>query len=107
MPTILELFRSRDVIGSNGILDTAEKESDSQKVVYKNNNIASDGTNISAPLRAFNTLQLKDGKTARFTTDINNRPFSQIDTPNIFLKKTSFHLLNKLKKNIKLSKKDA
>jgi len=107
MPTILELFRNRDVIGSNGILDTAEKESDYQKVVYKNNNIASDGTNISAPLRAFNTLQLKDGKTARFTTDINNRPFSQIDTPNIFLKKTSFPLVNKLKKNSKLAKKDA
>jgi hypothetical protein len=107
MPTILELFRNRDVIGSNGMLDTVEKESDSQKVVYKNNNIASDGTNISAPLRAFNTLQLKDGKTAKFTTDINNRPFSQIDTPNIFLKKTSFPLVNKLKKNSKLAKKDA
>ena len=105
MPTILELFRNKNVIGSNGILDTAEKESDSQKVVYKNNNIASDGTDISAPIRAFNTLQLKDGKTARFTTDINNRPFSQIDTPNILLKNTSFPLINKLKKTT-LTQKD-
>jgi hypothetical protein len=106
MPTILELFRSKLIETPNGLSETAEKVGESQKKTYIINNVASDGTNISGPIRAFNTLQLKDGKTARFTTDINNRPFSQIDTPNIFLKKTSFPLANKLKQNGKLAKKD-
>jgi len=98
MPTILELFSSKLIETPNGLLETAEKGVDSQKKTYKINNVATDGTDISGPIRAFNTLQLKDGKTARFTTDINNRAFSQIDTPNIFLKNTSFPLINKLKK---------
>jgi hypothetical protein len=98
MPTILELFSSKLIETPNGLSETAEKGVDSQKKTYKINNVATDGTDISGPIRAFNTLQLKDGKTARFTTDINNRAFSQIDTPNIFLKNTSFPLINKLKK---------
>ena len=106
MPTILELFRSKLIETPNGLSETAEKVGESQKKTYIINNVATDGTDISGPIRAFNTLQLKDGKTARFTTDINNRPFSQIDTPNIFLKKTSFPLANKLKQNGKLAKKD-
>ena len=106
MPTILELFRSKLIETQNGLSETAEKVGESQKKTYIINNVATDGTDISGPIRAFNTLQLKDGKTARFTTDINNRPFSQIDTPNIFLKKTSFPLANKLKQNGKLAKKD-
>ena len=106
MPTILELFRSKLIETPTGLSETAEKVGESQKKTYIINNVATDGTDISGPIRAFNTLQLKDGKTARFTTDINNRPFSQIDTPNIFLKKTSFPLANKLKQNGKLAKKD-
>jgi hypothetical protein len=105
MPTILELFSSKLIETPNGLSETAEKGVDSQKKTYKINNVATDGTDISGPIRAFNTLQLKDGKTARFTTDINNRPFSKIDTSNIFLKNTSFPLVNKLKSG-RFAKKD-
>jgi hypothetical protein len=105
MPTILELFSSKQIISPTGLSETAEKGADSQKKLYRINNVATDGTNISGPIRAFNTLQLKDGKTARFTNDVNNRPFSKIETSNIFLKNTSFSLVNKLKKT-SLAQKD-
>lgn len=105
MPTILELFSSKQIETPNGLSETAEKSTDSQKKSYRINNVATDGTDISGPIRAFNTLQLKDGKTAAFTTNVNNRPFSKIETKNIFLKNTSFPLVNKLKAS-KLAKKD-
>jgi hypothetical protein len=104
MPTILELFSTKPIEIPNKLPETAEKLGESQKKTYRINNVATDGTNISGPIRAFNTLQLKDGKTARFTTDLNNRAFSQIDTPNIFLKNTSFPLINKLKKTTFIQK---
>jgi hypothetical protein len=97
MSTILDLFSNKQILTPSGLTETAEKGADSQKKLYRINNVASDGTNISGPIRAFNTLQLKDGKTARFTNDVNNRPFSKIETSNIFLKNTSFPLVNKLK----------
>lgn len=105
MPTILELFSSKQIETPNGLSETAEKSADSQKKSYTINNVATDGTDISGPIRAFNTLQLKDGKTAAFTTNVNNRPFSKIETKNIFLKNTSFPLVNKLKAS-KLAQKD-
>ena len=99
MPTLLELFESKKILGMNNLMDTAQQEADLQKVEYRKGTVASDGGIIDGPIRSYNTLQIQGGKTAAFIYDINKRPFTQISTDNVFLNNTSVPLLNKLKKS--------
>jgi hypothetical protein len=107
MPTLLELFSNKNFLGMNSKMDTYEKEVDAQIKKFKDDNVASDGTNIPGPIRYYNTVQIKGGKTAAFIYDIKNRPLSKIDTSNIFLKYTSFPIVNKLRTNPTLASKDS
>lgn len=106
MPTLLELFSNKNFLGMNSKMDTYEKEVDAQIKKFKDDNVASDGTNIPGPIRTYNTVQIKGGKTAAYIYDIKNRPFSKIDTPNIFLKYSSFPIVNKLRTNADLVSKN-
>lgn len=106
MPTLLELFSNKNFLGMNSKMDTYEKEVDAQIKSFKDDNVASDGTNIPGPIRSYNTIQIRGGKTAAFIYDIKNRPLTTIDTPNVFLKYTSFPLVNKLRTNPGLVLKD-
>ena len=107
MPTLLELFSNKNFLGMNSKMDTYEKEVDAQIKSFKDDNVASDGTNIPGPIRSYNTIQIRGGKTAAFIYDIKNRPLTTIDTPNVFLKYTSFPLVNKLRTNPGLVLKDS
>jgi hypothetical protein len=103
MPTIEELFRSKKVLSGNNEIATADVLVDAQSKKYKDDIVASDGSIIAAPIRAFQTKQTKVGKTEAFLTETKNSKDLAISSNDNFLNSTSFVLVNKLRKKTNLT----
>ena len=107
MPTIEELFRSKKVLSGNNEVATADVLVDAQSKKYKDDIVASDGSIIEAPIRAFQTKQTKVGKTEAFLTETKNSKDLPISSNDSMLNDTSFALVNKLRKNTSLTVRKA
>ena len=103
MPTIEELFRSKQILSGDNEIATADVLVDSQSKKYKDDIVASDGSIIEAPIRAYQTKQTKSGKTEAFLTQIRNSKDLVISSNDSMLNDTAFVLANKLRKNTSLT----
>lgn len=103
MPTIEELFRSKQILSGDNEIATADVLVDSQSKKYKDDIVASDGSIIEAPIRAYQTKQTKSGKTEAFLTQIRNSKDLVISSNDGMLNDTGFALANKLRKNTSLT----
>lgn len=103
MPTIEELFRSKQILSGDNEIATADVLVDSQSKKYKDDIVASDGSIIAAPIRAYQTKQTKSGKTEAFLTQIRNSKDLEISSNDSALNGTAFVLANKLRKNTSLT----
>ena len=104
MPTLRELLKTKEVLGGNNILDTAEVEAASQIKTFRDNFVASNGTIISNPIKLYETAKFEStgNKTLIVYNDPNKRPPALITTNNFLLNNSSVFGINKLRKNNKI-----
>jgi len=108
MPTLRELLKTKEVLGGNNILDTAEVEAASQIKTFRDNFVASNGSIISNPIKLYETATFEStgNKTLIVYNDPNKRPPALITTNNFLLNNSSVFGINKLRKNNKIVLKD-
>ena len=108
MPTLLELLKTKEVLGGNNILDTPEVEAASQIKTFRDNFVASNGTIISNPIKLYETATFEStgNKTLIVYNDPKKRPPALITTNNFLLNNSSVFGINKLRKNNKIVLKD-